>query len=239
MKAIVTFLMVTLCIGVPGCGRAPRLTETASNATVSDVFDSAAARITNRFGMTFCLVTIDPKDPKHEETFPRQSYYLQQTELSSEHFAAYERLAGGSERDPADGLDIWRFPSEWREVSDLAMALSRVDPDYDYRLPTREEWRFACMNGYDQSCPGSGAKSGIDSTESKRPNKFGIEGFMNYDAECADVPGLFLGMLQGSTSVYGETERTSCRCDQFTTGNPDADDGLNELIRGRYVLIPK
>ena len=49
------------------------------------------------------------------------------------------------------------------------------------------------MNGYDQTCPGEGAQSTIDSTDSSRPNKYGIDGFMNYDAECADVPGMFLG----------------------------------------------
>ena len=91
MKAIVTFWLVTLCIGVPGCGRAPWPTETASNATTTDAFGPAPARITNRFRMTFCLVTVDPQDPKHDETFPRQSYYLQQTELSSVHFAGRAR----------------------------------------------------------------------------------------------------------------------------------------------------
>jgi hypothetical protein len=85
------------------------------------------------------------------------------------------------------------------------------------------------MNGHDQDCPGPGVKSTSEPVKSKRPNKYGIEGFMNADAECGDKPGLFLGI--GSTS--------SCRCQQYTYGNPDADDGLNELIIGRYVLIPK
>ena len=95
------------------------------------------------------------------------------------------------------------------------------------------------MNGYEQSCPGGGAKSTIDSTDSDRPNRFGIRGFMNYDAECANVPGLFLGKLGNWTGGYEGRNEPECRCDQFTTSNPDADDGLNELIVARYVVVPK
>jgi hypothetical protein len=235
MKTIGTFFMVTLCIGVPCCSRAPGLTETASNGTVTDAFGSAAARITNRFGMTFCLVTVDPKDPKHEETFPRQSYYLQQTELSGAHFAAYEKLAAGSEFDPADGLDIWRFPSEWREVSNLAIALSRVDPDYDYRLPTREEWRFACMSGYEQRC------------EENRPNSYGIVGMLDGDVEVIDelsaMKGHEYGVLMGRwINNWGEhtgKPEPDCPCKHWTLCNPDADDSLNEIIVGRFILLPE
>ncbi len=57
--------------------------------------------------------------------------------------------------------------------------------------------------------------------------------------EVSDLPGLFLGKLHGWKGAYGDKGKPACRCDQFTTGNPDADDGLNELITGRYVLIPK
>ena len=87
------------------------------------------------------------------------------------------------------------FPSEWRHVFRYGKALSKFDTQYDYRLPSQQEWAFACMNGYDQTCPGEGAKSTIESTDSRLPNKYGIDGFMNFDAECADVPGLFLGKL--------------------------------------------
>lgn len=200
---------------------------------------SMPSRITNRFGMTFCLVTVDSTRPEHEDSFPGTSYYLQETELAYEQFAAYRGLAAGNGPDRSSRLNNLRFPTEWREVSNLATELSRYDPDYDYRLPTRAQWAFACKNGYDQTCPGGGAKSTIDSTASVRPNKFGIDGFMNYDAECADVPGLFLGKLDNWAGAYDGREKPTCRCDQFTTGNPDADDGLNELIVGRFVLVPR
>jgi hypothetical protein len=62
---------------------------------------------------------------------------------------------------------------------------------------------------------------------------------MNYDAECADVPGMFLGKLDNWAGAYEGREMPNCRCDQFTMGNPDADDGLNELIVARFVLMPK
>ena len=126
-------------------------------------------------------------------------------------------------------MNSLRFPTEWREVSNLATELTALDSENDYRLPTRSQWSFACKNGYDRTWPGRGAKSIVDSTASNRPNKYGIDDFMNYDAECADKPGLVLG--NGSNS--------ECRCDQFSVGNPDGEDSVNELIAARFVLVPK
>jgi len=199
-----------------------------------------AARITNQFGMTFCLVEIDTSRADHKDSFPKTCYYLQETELTSEQHAAFRKAAfGDGTYETIDWNCNSRFPSEWREVFRYGEALSKFDTQYDYRLPSQSEWAFACMNGYDQTCPGKGAQSTIDSTDSSRPNKYGIDGFMNYDAECADVPGMFLGKLDSWAGAYDDREKPTCRCDQFTTGNPDADDGLNELIVGRFVLVPK
>ena len=49
----------------------------------------------------------------------------------------------------------------------LAEMMSKYDLDYDYRLPTRSEWVFACMSGYEQRC------------EENRPNSYGIVGMLN------------------------------------------------------------
>jgi formylglycine-generating enzyme required for sulfatase activity len=128
-----------------------------------------------------------------------------------------------------------QMPNQWQEVADFAVTLSAQDPDYDYQLPTRAQWSFACMNGYDQTCPGRGANNANLSTASKRPNKYGIDGFMNYDVECSNVPGLFLGQYDNWDNGR---EIPECRCHQSETGSPDSDDSLDELIVGRFVLVP-
>ncbi|MEM9586132.1 MAG: hypothetical protein AAGA03_02530 [Planctomycetota bacterium] len=189
--------------------------------------------------MTFCLVEIDASRADHKNSFPKQSYYLQETELTTEQHEAFRKAAfGDGTYETINWNSSGGRPSEWREVFRYSEALSKFDTQYDYRLPSQQEWAFACMNGYDQTCPGEGAKSTIDANDSSRPNKYGIDGFMNYDAECADVPGLFLGKLDNWAGAYEGREKPTCRCDQFTTGNPDADDGLNELIVTRLVLVP-
>lgn len=198
------------------------------------------ARITNQFGMTFCLVEVDPSRSDHQSSFPSSSYYLQETELQGDQHQAFRMAAFGDGKfETIDWHFNGGFPSEWREVFHYSEALSKFDTEYDYRLPSQKEWAFACKNGYDQTCPGKGAESTIDSTESSRPNKYGISGFMNYDAECADEPGLFLGKLDNWAGAYEHREKPKCRCDQYTRGNPDADDGLNELIVARFVLVPE
>ena len=188
------------------------------------------AEITNQFGMTFRLVSVDASRSDHDASFPPKSYYFQQSELTNEGFVKYRDLAAGNGADRQTRMNDIRFPTEWREVSDLARELSRLDEQFDYRLPTQSEWMFACLNGYEQSSPGAGARSTVDPTTSSRPNQYGITGFMNYDAECASEPGLFVGKDD-------QLRRQPCRCRQSVRGNPDADDGLNELITARFVLV--
>ncbi len=60
---------------------------------------------------------------------------------------------------------------------------------------------------------------------------------MNYDAECADEPGLVVGIKNHIS--YLDPDQQDCRCEQYRIGNPDADDDLNELIVARFVLEPK
>lgn len=235
--------ILAICILVAlGCEPAwngrNRATSTLIELPNAEGPQAMPARITNQFGMTFCLIEIDPSRADHQDLFPNRSYYLQETELTSEQHERFRRAAFG---DGTYESINWNsnngYPSEWREVLRYGQALSKFDNRYNYRLPSQREWTFACMNGYDQTCPGDGAKSTMDSSDSSRPNKYGIKGFMNHDAECADVPGLFLGKSDSWPRANENWEKSACRCNEFTTGNPDTDDGLNELIAGRFVLI--
>ena len=149
--------------------------------------------------MTFFLVTVDVRDNRHQKDYPKRSFYLQETELTYKQFDACRKAIAATAPERSLWFNEFQFPTEWREVFIHAGILSAADHDYDYRLPTRAEWAFACMNGYDQSCPGVGARSTVDETTSSRPNKYGIKGFMNYDAECAATPGIFVGMFYNST----------------------------------------
>ena len=35
----------------------------------------------------------------------------------------------------------------WHDAVDFCVRLSRIDPDHDYRLPTEQEWEYACRAG--------------------------------------------------------------------------------------------
>ena len=123
-------------------------------------------------------------------------------------------------------------------MADLAEGLSAADPDFDYRLPTQSQWAFACKNGYDQTCALLVAGLTPDST-SLRPNKYGIKGLVNHDLECGDIPGQFFGQRYWYDWLYSSEDVPECICDHVTIGHPDSDDSLDEIIAGRFVLIPK
>ena len=97
------------------------------------------ARITNQFGMTFCLVEIDTSRADHKDSFPKASFYLQETELTWEQHRAFRKAAFG---DGTYETINWNYnsgyPSEWRDVFRYGEALSKFDTQYDYRLPRRQ-----------------------------------------------------------------------------------------------------
>ena len=184
--------------------------------------------------MTFCLVAVDATRADHKESYPRESYYLQQTELTSKPFRKYGE---DTVKNWADRVNM-QFPDQWQEVADLAEGFSAADPDFDYRLPTQAQWAFACKNGYDQTCALLVAGLTPDSTP-LRPNKYGIKGLVNHDLECGNVPGQFFGQRYWHDWLYSSEDVPECICDHVTVGNPDSDDSLDEVITGRFVLIPK
>jgi hypothetical protein len=199
---------------------------------------SLPPRVTNQFGMTFRLVTIDTSRADHKESFPTRSYYLQETTLTGEQHSAFRKAAFGN--GTYETID-WHFnggyPSEWREWFRYAQSLSKFDAEYDYSLPSRSQWTFACMSGYDQSC------------DKAKPNVYGITGLIDTKgfAEAVDElivrDGFEFGVLMGywtdNWGVHRGAEQPKCSCEYWTACNPDADDSLNEIISGRFILLPQ
>ena len=72
------------------------------------VADDLPPRITNQFGMTFCLVPVDPSRSDHDSSYPSKSFYLQQTEIQYEDHHRFRDAALASGFD--GGID-WGFNS--------------------------------------------------------------------------------------------------------------------------------
>lgn len=245
MKIIL--VLVACVFSAVGCDR-DSSRNTAANGDSAEHRDRSAGdldakglrpRITNRFGMTFRLVTIDKSRADHEESFPEQSYYLQETRLTGEQHAAFRTAAfGDGKYESIDWNSSGGHPSEWREWHQYAEALSSFDSDYDYRLPSRSQWKFACMSGYEQSC-------NVD-----EPNANGFVGMLNSGRGFAEPVdelfvrdghkfGVCMGYWKNNWHEHDGESKPICPCDYWTACNPDADDSLNEIIEGRFVLIPR
>lgn len=219
-----------------GCERSLDSVQQLSNTTQSlssssqkddDTTKPLGKTINNRFGMTFHLIDVNPDRDDHDDSFPARSYYLQETTLTYDQYEAIIQFTKENSFGQAT------FPSEWRNCFNLAQILSKHDPDYDYRLPTREEWSFACLNGYDQACPQCRAswsqRKSPDAESGVMANKFQLRGLYEQNAECIDSPGNFMGI----------NDEGNPGCRRVIVGDPDADDGLNEIIVARFVLVPK
>lgn len=241
-------LLTLLCV-YSGCNRAADQTEGPAAAAGGSAPPAVVAAkpappttITNRFGMTFKLVSVEPKPAglgdvgKFGLAFPKQSYYLGQAEVTNAQHAAF--VAAAKERDKnlsSDKKPTYNLPLEWQLAHNFGIELSQIDPDYDYRLPTREEWSFACLNGYDQDCPQTYQVGVALKPAEARPNKYGIEGFLNHDLECGNLAGLHFGL----SGFRPPPEELACPCGHYGYGNPEGDDGLNDSIYARYILTPR
>ena len=196
--------------------------------------------ITNRFGMTFRLVSVDPKPadapaPKFGLTYPTASYYYAERPLTEDQFKTFQQSAAERDRNqPSERRKFYEYPDKWDDAHNFGVELSALDPDYDYRLPTREEYVFACLNGYDQDCPVADVAKFPWTI--KRPNKFGLEDLTNgSDVEIGNLQGLHFGLL---TEQSTPDDRT-CPCAHYGYGNPEGDDGFEGICQPRYILTPK
>lgn len=269
VRVVIAGLVVACLVVASGCssktdgrqsGRVDAGQAADSSATADESSQAALLagdpkswpqQITNRFGMTFSLVTIDPSRPDHQAEFPQQTYYIQTTVLTGSQMDAFNKaavLGGVYGTDPRRSLPTplvqpyvplprGNSPSEWSECFWYARALCVLDPDFDYRLPTREEWTFTCKSGYEQRCDGD--------TE----NAFGCTGLLDPngpDAEAVNErwgengqSAVLMGYWTNNWGVHNDRAKPDCPCEHWTICNPDGDDSLNELITARFVLMPK
>ena len=245
-RTVLPLVVLAMSLGCNRSGEQAAAPPSNANGTAPPAATAAAApppaSITNSFGMTFKLVSVDDKPAglgevgKFGLAFPKHSYYLGQAEVTNDQFMAFEKAA--RERDgpvSSDKRKYYSHPNEWKNAYNLGIELSKLDPDYDYRLPTREEWSFACLNGYDQDCPQTYRVGVALEPADARPNKYGIEGFLNHDLECGNLEGLHFGL----SGFRPPPEELACPCAHYGYGNPEGDDGLNDIIYARYVLTPK
>jgi hypothetical protein len=177
--------------------------------------------------MKFIRIAIDPNlQVQSDPRYPTETYYIQETEISGKHLDNLRAFAKTHNIGPSGYMNI--PTSEWRDYSDLAELMSKYDPDYDYRLPTKSEWVFACMSGYEQSCATS------------KSNAYGLIDMLDGDVECVSDIGVLMGRwIENWPGIYDGHKMPTCPCKRWTICNPDADDSLNEIIVARFVLIPE
>ncbi|MFO0913769.1 MAG: hypothetical protein U0795_12485 [Pirellulales bacterium] len=229
-------LIVTTILLLAGCSRpAIDLKDDASSSAESSGQHGSPASATgtfgdtlvvNSFGMRFVRVAIEPgRDVIASVSVPGETYYLQQTEVTGEHLDRLREFAKDNDIGPKDSLDI--AISEWRDISNLAILMSKYDPKYDYGLPSRSQWVFACMSGYEQRC------------DEDRPNAYGIVDMLDGDVEVIDEIGILMGRWINNWGEHAGKPEPDCPCEHWTLCNPDADDSLNEIIVGRFILLPE
>jgi hypothetical protein len=241
MKSVI-LLIAFLLVGTFGCrqktqdrGRqttAVDIAESLIDGPVSSSDLDRNAEIVNSFGMKFVRIAIDPNLHVHSDPpYPVETYYIQETEISGEHIDNLRAFAETRNTGPSAYMNI--PTAEWRDYSDLAELMSKYDPDFDYRLPTKSEWVFACMSGYEQRCI-------RELKDESRANAYGLIDMLDGDVECVSEIGVLMGLWKESwPGIYDGYEKPSCACKWWTICNPDADDSLNEIIVARFVLVPE
>ncbi len=200
------------------------LPENNAQAVATGTFGDES--VVNSFGMRFLRVDIDPQLASEANDYvPHETYYLQQTELTGTHLQALREFAKQNRIGPKGYLNI--HTSQARDYSDLAILMSEYDPKYDYGLPSKSQWIFACKSGYEQRCDEGG------------DNLYGFTDMLDGDVEVTDELAVLMGRWINNWGEHTGKPKPDCPCEHWTRCNPDADDSLDEIIVGRFTLLPE
>ena len=95
--------------------------------------DSSVSGYENRFGMRFIPISVQ------SATVAGRAVLLQESEVTRAQFRHWKTPPG---RAASDDYPVTHV--SWQEAMAFCRWLSAEDPEADYRLPTRTEWRSAC-----------------------------------------------------------------------------------------------
>ena len=215
-----TLSIVLLCLLVTGCGA-----------------DSDSTTVRNRFGMEFVAIPASDDDWKawceQEELkhSPVRRFYLQRSELTR---AEVQAAAPNSDLGGYPDTELGAAASvlDWVAAVRLTHEMSARDPDFDYRLPTVSELRYAY----------------VCSTQPDSPNPHLMQ-MANGNWEFATVSGTptvddisnkHNPRFQSASYVMdaASSNRPHFVCYAHRTP-PTGDDGIDEITGIRLVLIPK
>jgi formylglycine-generating enzyme required for sulfatase activity len=141
--------------------------------------------------------------PQHRVSISR-GFWIQETEVTQ---AQYKMVMG---KNPSFWTEFGRKSANpvesvtWNDAVRFCEALSKLDPDHDYRLPTEAEWEYACRAGqpdcrygeineiawvFETTDAGHGS-SGHRPVGKKKPNRWGLHDMFGNVAEwCSDWHG--------------------------------------------------
>ena len=75
-----------------------------------------------------------------------ESFWLARHEVTQK---AWATIMGGAPKGCAKGEDLPVSFVTWKEAKDFILTLNTLLPDMKFRLPTEEEWEYACRAGSD------------------------------------------------------------------------------------------